>query len=69
MGTRTGFADTGIGEGVMSIVAMTASIALIAMLVSKADNVSKLLQSGSSAYGSLLQTAMSGGGGSGISGL
>jgi len=62
MAGRQGFADTGIGEGLMAIAAMIASIALIAMLVSKADNVSKLLQAGSSAYASLLGTAMSGGG-------
>ena len=48
----------------MSIVALTASIALLAMLVSKADNVSKLLAAGSSAYNSVLKTAMSGGGNS-----
>lgn len=58
-----GFADTGIGSGLMSIAAMVASIALIAMIVSKADNASKLLAAGSKAYGSLLSTAMSGGGG------
>lgn len=64
MSTKTGFAETGIGEGLMSIVALTASIGLIAMLVSKADNVSKLLAAGSSAYNSVLKTAMSGGGNS-----
>ena len=61
-GTTTGFAPTGIGDGIMSIVALTASIALVAMIISKADNASKLLMSGSQAYGNLLKTAMSGGG-------
>ena len=60
MSTR-GFAETGVGEGLMNIVAVTASIGLFAMVISRADLVSKLLSSAGSAYSGVLSTAMSGG--------
>jgi len=59
--SQRGFAETGIGEGLMSIVAVTASIALVVAVVSRADLVSKLLSSAGSAYSGVLSTAMSGG--------
>jgi hypothetical protein len=52
---------TGVGAGIMSIASGLLGVALIALILNKADSASKLMNTGSSAYGSLLKTVMSGG--------
>jgi len=47
---------TGIGRGLMEIALGLMSIALIALLVNKADNTSKLVTTGADAFNGLLRT-------------
>jgi hypothetical protein len=53
--------STGIGDGIMSIASGLLGIALIALILNRADNAGKLLQTGASSYGSLLRNVMTGG--------
>jgi hypothetical protein len=58
-----GFAETGIGEGVLTILGAIASIALISMLVARADQTSKLIRTAATGYESILRAATFQGGG------
>lgn len=48
--------NTGIGTGLMEIASALLAIALIALLINKADNTSKLISTGTSAFDELLRT-------------
>lgn len=61
-------ASTGVGEGLMEIAAMIAGIAVVGMIINRADQVNSLLSTGGSVYGDLLQIATSGGTGGGYGG-
>lgn len=52
-----GFATTGIGEGILTVLAAIASIALISMLVTRADQTSKLIKTAATGYESILRAA------------
>ena len=63
MSNKVQFLDTGIGEGILGIAALIGTVALIGLIVGKADNVSKLIGATTTGYNTLLKTALSGGGG------
>jgi hypothetical protein len=56
-----GIESTGVGDGLLSIASGLLGVALIALILNKADNASKLITSSSTAYGSLLKSVMTGG--------
>ena len=47
---------TGLGAGLMEIATGLLAIALVALLINKADNTTKVIESGTSGFNKLLQT-------------
>ena len=57
-------ASTGVGEGLLEIASGLMGIALIALILNRADSASQLIQTGGSTFGNLLNivTLQNGGG-------